>query len=146
MNCLRAVFHLALPLAAAQSPVATEKVRILRDEFGVPHIFASTAAGAAYGSGYAQAEDRLEELLRNYRKAEGTMWEVFGEIWFRHDYRQRLWRHREVAAKHYHELPEENRQIIEAFQAGGRRYMRGHPEQAPAWAPWPTASRRLAPV
>ena len=55
-----------------------QKVEILRDEFGVPHIFAATAAGAAFGSGYAQAEDRLEELLRNYRKAEGTMAEAFG--------------------------------------------------------------------
>src|SRR5579872_344903 len=73
---------------------SAENIRIVRDEFGVPHIFASTPAGAAYGSGYAQAEDRLEEMLRNYRKAEGTMSEVFGEIWFRHDYRQRLWRHR----------------------------------------------------
>ena len=48
-----------------------EKVEILRDEFGVAHIFAPTEAGAAFGSGYAQAEDRLEELLKNYRRAEG---------------------------------------------------------------------------
>ena len=83
--------RLALLLLSCTLAFAAEKVRILRDDFGVPHIFATTAAGAAYGSGYAQAEDRLEELLRNYRKAEGTMSEVFGENWFRHDYRQRLW-------------------------------------------------------
>jgi acyl-homoserine lactone acylase PvdQ len=31
--------------------IPAEKVRILRDEFGVPHIFAATPAGAAYTSG-----------------------------------------------------------------------------------------------
>ncbi|PYY12466.1 MAG: hypothetical protein DMG61_16440, partial [Acidobacteria bacterium] len=40
-----------------------EKVEILRDEYGVAHIFAATPAAAAFGSGYAQAEDRLEEML-----------------------------------------------------------------------------------
>jgi acyl-homoserine lactone acylase PvdQ len=114
---------------------AGERVTIIRDEFGVPHIFAATAAGAAYGSGYAQAEDRLEEMMRNYRKAEGTMAEVFGDSWFRHDYRQRMWRHRRVAEEHYKEINSQTRAVIEAFQAGVRQFMKEHPEQVPAWAP-----------
>ena len=114
---------------------ASEKVRILRDEFGVPHIFASTPAGAAYGAGYAQAEDRLEEMLRNYRKAEGTMSEVFGENFYKHDYRQRLWRHRQVAQEHYKDLKPEMRAICEAFMSGVKKFMGEHPEQVPAWAP-----------
>ena len=102
---------------------ATEKVTILRDAYGVPHVYAASAAGAAYGAGYAQAEDRLEELLKNYRKAAGTMAEAFGPEWFRHDWRQRLWRHREIAQQHYGELSPRVRAIIEAFQAGVRQFM-----------------------
>ncbi len=128
-----------LPLAAALL-LRGEKVEILRDEFGVPHIFASTAAGAAYGSGYAQASDRLEELMRNFRKAEGTMAEVFGEQWFRHDWRQRLWGHRRIARERYPEISPKVRAIIEAYIAGIRKYMAEHPERVPAWAvqpePW----------
>jgi acyl-homoserine lactone acylase PvdQ len=127
--------RLAVLLLSCTLAFGAENVRILRDEFGVPHIFATTAAGAAFGSGYAQAEDRLEELLRNYRKAEGTMSEVFGENWFRHDYRQRLWRHRRVAEEHYKELDANTRGMIEAFQAGVTHFMTEHPEQVPAWAP-----------
>jgi acyl-homoserine-lactone acylase len=111
------------------------RVEILRDEYGVPHIFAPTAEAAAFGSGYAQAEDRLEELLRNYRKAEGTMAEAFGKTWVFQDYRQRVWRHREIAEEHYRELDPKLRAICEAFQAGVRKFMRDHPEQVPAWAP-----------
>src|SRR5258708_2089354 len=127
--------RLTLLLLTCTLAFASEKVRILRDEFGVPHIFASTPPGAAYGSGYAQAEDRPEELLRNYRKAEGTMSEVFGENGFRHDSRQRLWRHRRVAEEHYKELDANTRAMIEAFQAGVTHFMTEHPEQVPAWAP-----------
>ena len=47
-----------------------EQVKIIRDDFGIPHIFADTDEAAAYGFGYAQAEDRLEQLLQNYRTAE----------------------------------------------------------------------------
>ncbi len=123
------LLFIAFTLAAA------EKVEILRDEYGVPHIFASTAVGAGYGSGYAQAEDRLEELLRNYRKAEGTMAEAFGKEFIFHDYRQRLWRHRAIAEEHYKDLDPKIRAICEAFQAGVKKFMQEHPEQVPAWAP-----------
>jgi acyl-homoserine lactone acylase PvdQ len=114
---------------------AAEKVEILRDEYGVPHIFAATAPAAAFGSGYAQAEDRLEEMLKNYRKAEGTMAEAFGEEYVWSDQLQRLWRHREVAQQHYSDLDPQLRAICEAFQAGVKKFMSEHPEQVPAWAP-----------
>ncbi len=125
----------ALLLVVCTALCGAARVEILRDEYGVPHIFAPTADAAAFGSGYAQAEDRLEELLRNYRKAEGTMAEAFGKTWVFQDYRQRVWRHREIAEEHYHELDPKLRAICEAFQAGVKKFMRDHPEQVPAWAP-----------
>ena len=127
--------RLIFALATCSLAWGAAKVEILRDEYGVPHIFASTAAGAAFGSGYAQAEDRLEEMLRNYRKAEGTMAEAFGRQFLPDDYRQRLWRHREVAQQHYKDLDPKLRAICEAFQAGVKQFMQEHPEQVPAWAP-----------
>ena len=65
LSYFRSMHRLALLLFSCSIAFATEHVRILRDEFGVPHIFAATPAGAAYGSGYAPAEDRLEEMMRN---------------------------------------------------------------------------------
>ena len=125
-------------LASALLPLpihGDEKVEILRDDYGVPHIFAATAAAAAFGAGYAQAEDRLEELLRNYRRAEGTMAEAFGEEYLAQDYWQRVWRHRQVAQQHYKDLDPQLRAVCEAFQAGVKKFMSEHPEQVPAWAP-----------
>src|SRR6185436_2601582 len=73
---------LPLRLTAMDAIARSEVTEILRDEYGVPHVFAPTLETAAFAVGYAQAEDRLEELLKNYRKAEGTMSEAFGPEWF----------------------------------------------------------------
>jgi acyl-homoserine lactone acylase PvdQ len=124
-----------LLFACAACAWSAERVDILRDEYGTPHIFASTPAGAMFGSGYAQAEDRLEELLKNYRRAEGSMSEAFGKQWFEEDYRQRLWRHRAVAEANYAKLPAHIRRMVESYQAGVRKFMTEHPEQVPKWAP-----------
>jgi len=74
-------------------------------------------------------------MLRNYRKAAGTMAEAFGKDFVFHDYRQRIWRHRQVAQEHYKDLDPKLRAICEAFQAGVKKFIEEHPEQVPAWAP-----------
>jgi len=60
---------LLLCLLTSVGALSAETVEILRDNFGTPHIFARTSAGAAYAAGYAQAEDRKDALLRNLRGA-----------------------------------------------------------------------------
>ncbi len=122
-------------LLALASLGRAEPVTIYRDTWGVPHIYAETEEAAAYGLGWAQADDRLEQLLKNYRLAAGTMAEVFGEQWVEHDWQQRFVGHEEVSRRRYRELPARIRAVIEAFQQGVKDYMKAHPEQVPAWAP-----------
>lgn len=125
----------AQAVKAKRSVAKNEQIEILRDEYGVPHVFASTLEDAAYAIGYAQAEDRLEELLKNYRKAEGTMSEAFGPDWFRHDYRQRIWQHAAISRARWNDVSPKMRASLEAFQEGVKQFMREHPEQVPKWAP-----------
>lgn len=65
-------------------------VTILRDTWGVPHIYGKMERAAIFGQGYIQAEDRLPTIFKAYRKATGTMVEAFGSEWAEHDYQQRL--------------------------------------------------------
>jgi penicillin amidase len=138
-------FSLILPFAeldSAKSKVikVNREVTLYRDDFGIPHVFASTLEDASYAIGYAQAEDRLEELLKNYRRANGTMSEVFGEKYFRDDMIQRMWRHAEISREKYNQINPKMRAVFEAYQEGIKQFMREHPEQVPAWAqeihPW----------
>ena len=67
------------PGAIIESTVTPRSgVTIYRDTFGIPHIYASTDAGAAFGTGYATAEDRLwhADVLR--RAARGRLSEILG--------------------------------------------------------------------
>jgi acyl-homoserine-lactone acylase len=124
-------------LAASATACSAREITIYRDEFGTPYIYATTAEDVCYGLGYAQATDRLDELLKQYRRACGTMSEAFGaqDQNLQNDYRQRLWRHAEIARQKYPELNPKTRATIEAFQDGVRKYMAEHPEKVPAWAP-----------
>jgi acyl-homoserine lactone acylase PvdQ len=57
---------LVLPFAAqSKTAAAGDEATIYRDEYGIPHVFAPTQEAASFAVGYAQAEDRLEELLKN---------------------------------------------------------------------------------
>lgn len=131
-------FFSAVLLAAVYTSslaAAREQVTIYRDGFGTPHIYAETAEGACFGHGYAQADDRLEELLKQYMRASGTMSAAFGPQFLRDDYRQRLYRHAAVSQAKYGELDAKTRGLIEAYQSGVKLYMQEHPSEVPDWAP-----------
>jgi acyl-homoserine-lactone acylase len=138
---------IAYPLigAPASAPPAGKAVpngaaTIYRDEYGIPHVFAATLEAASYAIGYAQAEDRLEELLKNYRRAAGTVCEIVGPGALQEDLAMRMMRNEEVSREKYNEVSPKMRASIEAFQQGVKQFMREHPEQVPSWAqeihPW----------
>ena len=123
---------------------AANEATLYRDELGIPHVYAPTLETAAFAVGYAQAEDRLEELLKNYRRANGTMSEVFGPSHFRNDLIQRIFRHEEISREKYGQINPKTRAVIEAFQSGIKFFMKEHPDQVPSWAqeihPWDVVS------
>ena len=131
------IFLSAVALSGSEAPDAAT---LYRDEFGIPHVYAPTLESAAFAVGYAQAEDRLEELLKNYRRASGTMSEVFGSGNFRNDMIARIFRHEEISRENYGQLSPKVRAVIESYQAGIKSFMKEHPEQVPPWAqeihPW----------
>ena len=54
------------------------QVTIYRDTYGVPHIVGETQEATFFGYGYAQAQDYLEEMMLQYRDAQGRRAEVIG--------------------------------------------------------------------
>lgn len=135
--------------SAAERAGESGNVTIRRDRWGVPHIFADTLSDGAYGLGYAQAEDRLEQIFVNYRAAAGRAAEVEGPRAVEGDFKQRLAGHEAVCRRRYPELPAEVRDVCQAYQDGVRAYLADHPDRQPAAAlplePWmiPALSRML---
>lgn len=119
---------------------ADHEVTIHRDAWGVPHVYADTAAGGAYGLGYAQAEDRLNDIHTAVRTGTGTMSEVFGKQFVEQDYLMRLCRNSDVAQRGWQALPEHLQDYLTSFTRGIKAYSRKHPDNVPAYAvelePW----------
>jgi penicillin amidase len=76
-------FHLhrrALPAASGRrtTPGLDGRVEIVRDRWGVPHVFAASPRDAYFGLGYATGQDRLFQLEVHRRIASGRLAELFG--------------------------------------------------------------------
>lgn len=125
---------------SAEPATAGGQVTIYRDTWGVPHIYAETDAAAAYGLGYAQAEDRLADIYANGRIAAGTASEAFGEETVQIDFAMQLVRNAEMAQQSYESAPEYLKELADYFVAGMNAYVAQHPEKKPEWAfdfePW----------
>ncbi len=124
----------AVATAHAASP---SEVTIYRDAWGVPHIFGDTEESAAYGHGYAQAEDRLDDILTLYTIVQGKAASAFGPDYLQKDYETLLARHDEIARTQYPQLSLRVRRIIEYYVRGMLDYLKEHPEAKPDWAPLP---------
>ena len=126
----------AFLFVAALAPLCSqgEEITLYRDEFGVPHIYAETLNGASYAAGYAQAEDRLEQLLQNYRLAAGTIAEIAGPDLLDQDYRTRIWEHDRITREGFSKLDPKLQASCRAYIQGIQKFMTDHPDQVPPWA------------
>ena len=117
-----------------------ENVTIIRDDFGVPHIYAKTDADAVFGMLYAQSEDDFNRVERNYIWATGRLAEVDGEEAIFSDLRARLYMTTDEARAAYEAAPEWLQQLCDAFADGVNWYLLSHPEVTPRlltkFEPW----------
>ena len=116
------------------------RVAIIRDDFGVPHVYGETDADAVFGMLYAQAEDDFPRIERNYVWATGRLAEVEGEAAIYSDVRARLYMTVDEAKAAYAAAPDWLKALCDAFADGLNYYLATHPEVQPAllrrFEPW----------
>ena len=115
-------------------------VTIIRDDFGVPHIYGKTDADAIFGMLYAQCEDDFNRVERNYTWAIGRLAEVEGKDQLYSDLRANLFMTQEEAIAQYEGSPEWLKKLCDAFADGVNYYLYTHPEVKPKlltrFEPW----------
>lgn len=115
-------------------------VTIIRDDFGVPHIYAKTDADAVFGMLYAQSEDDFNRVERNYIWATGRLAEVDGEEAIFSDLRARLYMTTDEARAAYAAAPPWLQELCDAFADGVNWYLMSNPEVKPRlltkFEPW----------
>ncbi len=132
----------AMPLDAEtlRQETRASNIEIIRDDYGVAHVYGKTDADAVFGLLYAQAEDDFPRVERNYIWAMGRLAEVEGEKALFSDLRARLYMTEIEARQAYAGAPDWLKNLCIAFADGLNYYLRTHPEVTPSlltrFEPW----------
>ena len=115
-------------------------VTIIRDDFGVPHVYAKTDADAVFGMLYAQAEDDFPRIERNYVWAIGRLAEVEGVNALFSDLRAHLYMTEAEAIAAYESAPDWLKALCMAWADGLNYYLAANPDVRPKlltrFEPW----------
>jgi len=115
-------------------------ITIIRDEWGVPHIYGETDADVVFGLMYAQAEDDFNRIEENFLNSQGRLAEAEGEgeIW--RDLRMRLFIDPIEMQRLYGESPTWLKDLMDGWADGLNYYLASHPETQPRvlshFEPW----------
>ena len=120
--------------ATLQMAGLSQPVEIIRDRWGINHIYAQNEPDLFFAQGYSAAKDRLFQLEIWRRQATGTVAEILGPSALTRDTGARLHMYRgdlDAELNHYHPR---GKQIIEAFVRGINAYV-AETERNPALLP-----------
>src|SRR6186713_2572242 len=95
-----------------------ERVTIIRDNWGIPHIYGKTDADVVFGALYAQAEDDFHRVERNYVNAMGRLAETAGEKEIWRDLRMKLFIDPAVIKAQYTASPVWLRKLMDSYADG----------------------------
>ena len=103
------------------------KAEIVRDQAGVPHIFAATDHDAFFALGYVHAQDRLWQMEMNRRIGAGRLSEILGDATLDIDKFQRTLGYYRLVKTDYEKLSERSRGALDAYAAGVNQWIsEGH--------------------
>jgi acyl-homoserine-lactone acylase len=115
-------------------------VKIVRDDWGIAHVYGETDADAVFGMIYAQCEDDFNRVETNYLNAMGRLAEAEGEDKIYQDLRMKMFIDPVELKKDYAASPEWLRKLMDAFADGVNFYLAKHPEVKPRviqqFEPW----------
>ncbi|MBM4094845.1 MAG: penicillin acylase family protein, partial [Planctomycetes bacterium] len=117
-----------LVLAYVSIGGSAQAAEILRDPWGVPHVFASTEEAGFFGLGYATAEDRRLQMELVRRKGAGRLAEVYGPEWVQSDRESRIAGYPAWSGEALAKLPVEMQSWLGAYAAGVNAWTAAHGE------------------
>jgi len=100
-----------------------EPVEIIRDEWGVNHIYAKNQHDLFFAQGYAAAKDRLFQFEIWRRQATGTVAEILGEREVKRDIGSRLFKFRGDMKQEMNNYHKEGEEIITSYRDGVNAYI-----------------------
>src|SRR5450631_3726293 len=138
--CIPAAVGAATPAESARWFKHAEHVRIIRDNWGIAHIYGKSDADAVFGMIYAQAEDDFNRIERNYLNGLGWLAQAEGEIAVYGDLRERLFIDVATLQRQYRLSPAWLKTLMIAWSDGLNYYLSKHSNVVPKvihhFEPW----------
>ena len=117
-----------------------QHVTIIRDDWGIAHVYGKTDADAVFGMEYAQAEDDFNRIETNYLNSLGRLAEAEGSSALYTDLRQRLFIDPDSLRAEYRTSPPWLKRLMDACADGLNYFLYRHPEVKPRvitrFEPW----------
>ena len=136
--CIAIAINAQSELARWQS--RAKQVEIIRDHYGVPHIYGKTDADAVFGLLYAQCEDDFNRVELNYIEKLGRLAEINGEKDIYNDLYIRMIIDSAEAIRDYNKSPKWLKELLIAFADGINYYLYTHRDVKPKlltrFEPW----------
>ena len=117
-----------------------QNVTIIRDNWGIPHVYGKTDADVVFGVMYAQAEDDFNRVETNYLNSMGRLAEAEGESAIYRDLRMKLFIDPADMRANYEASPDWLKALMNAYADGLNYYLHKHPNVTPRvikqFEPW----------
>ncbi|HSL72752.1 MAG TPA: penicillin acylase family protein, partial [Longimicrobiales bacterium] len=117
-----------------------QNVTIIRDDWGIPHVYGKTDADAVFGLMYAQAEDDFNRVETNFLNALGRLAEAEGESAVYRDLRMKLFIDPDSLQAKYQASPEWLQKLMTAWADGLNYFLAKNPKITPRvikhFEPW----------
>src|SRR2546430_7656469 len=145
MHSVSALLTLGLAWLSQGTAVArwereARNVTIIRDDWGIAHVYGKTDADAVFGMEYAQAEDDFNRVETNYLNALGRLAEADGPGAIYSDLRMKLFIEPDSLRAQYRASPVWLRRLMDAFADGLNFFLYKHPDVKPRvitrFEPW----------
>ena len=109
--------------------VNTSNISIVRDKWGVPHIYAKTDKEAAYGLAWAHSEDDFKTIQKIFLPAKGLLGKLEGSGGAGLDYAVHLLRSRQVADRELKNLSPGGLNVIYGYLEGLNAFAKKYPDE-----------------
>ena len=117
-----------------------KQVTIIRDNWGIAHVYGKTDADAVFGMLYAQCEDDFKRVEMNYIEKLGRLSEIKGQSVLYNDLEIKLLIDTEEAKADYKKATPWLKKLLNSYADGINFYLNNHPEVKPVllthFEPW----------
>ena len=123
--------------------INVENIEILRDSFGVPHIYAKTDAELAYGLAWAHSEDDFKTIQEAYLAGNGLLSKHIGLRGAPADFLTQLIRSDHIVDSLYHTIDKNFIKVIEGYAQGINRFAELNPDQILVKKLFPITTKKM---